>query len=211
MNIEQFQFQTLVLSAFDKYDLQIKESLRCLLHTIVFNRALGIVEPQDMDSDIFNLTYVMCKDDEIYHKIEDGIANFLQGFIGKKVDKGKICIAFYVTRSVPTWGIFTKEEKVFWERWVIPISVSRAKDRNSIEQRQHLREQALRESMTFIIQQVNEKKEHIPPVPSNPKGKSLVFSFDISYKLGDGESEAWGFEMIKDILKQGPPQLMKNN
>mmetsp|Transcript_69055 Transcript_69055/g.218401 ORF Transcript_69055/g.218401 Transcript_69055/m.218401 type:complete len:93 (-) Transcript_69055:806-1084(-) len=37
---------------------QIREVLRSILHTILFSRALGLVQPKDVDSELFNLTYV---------------------------------------------------------------------------------------------------------------------------------------------------------
>ncbi len=37
---------------------QVKEVLRILLHTIVFQRALGPVQPAERDSELFDLTWV---------------------------------------------------------------------------------------------------------------------------------------------------------
>lgn len=37
---------------------QMREALRVVLHTILFNRALGQVAPRDVDSDLFDITYV---------------------------------------------------------------------------------------------------------------------------------------------------------
>lgn len=36
----------------------MREVLRCILHTICFNRALGLVSPRDVDSELFDVTYV---------------------------------------------------------------------------------------------------------------------------------------------------------
>ncbi|CAK7339423.1 unnamed protein product [Dovyalis caffra] len=37
---------------------EIREVLRCILHTIVFHRALGLVRPKDIDLELFDITYV---------------------------------------------------------------------------------------------------------------------------------------------------------
>lgn len=42
----------------DVYAHQAPEVLRALLHTIVFHRALGLVRPQEVDSQLFDLTWV---------------------------------------------------------------------------------------------------------------------------------------------------------
>jgi autophagy-related protein 101 len=38
---------------------QAREALRCLLHTVLFNRALGQIRPRDVESELFDgITYV---------------------------------------------------------------------------------------------------------------------------------------------------------
>lgn len=44
----------------DVFAHQIPEVLRALLHTIIFHRALGLVRPQEVDSQLFDLTWVSC-------------------------------------------------------------------------------------------------------------------------------------------------------
>ena len=45
---------------------QIHEVLRCLIHTIVFNRALGCITPVEVDSELFDdVTYVKCDDQKV--------------------------------------------------------------------------------------------------------------------------------------------------
>ena len=47
-----------------------------LLHTIIFNRALGLVKPQEVDSELFDVTYVRCGDPSVDAKVEDKISAF---------------------------------------------------------------------------------------------------------------------------------------
>ena len=68
MNLEEHVLDVLVLPPF-----QVKEALRCLLHTILFNRALGPVRPREMDSELFALSYVRCGVTSVDKKVEDSI------------------------------------------------------------------------------------------------------------------------------------------
>jgi autophagy-related protein 101 len=53
-NCEVFTVQPI----FDLEQHQVREVLRILLHTIVFNRALGPVKPVERDSELFDVTWV---------------------------------------------------------------------------------------------------------------------------------------------------------
>ncbi|XP_065632079.1 uncharacterized protein LOC112033099 [Quercus suber] len=53
MNCEVCQLKDLEVEHFE-----IREVLRCILHTIVFHRALGLVRPKDVDLELFDVTYV---------------------------------------------------------------------------------------------------------------------------------------------------------
>jgi autophagy-related protein 101 len=37
---------------------QLREVLRCLVHTVIFNRALGPLKPEVHDSELFDITWV---------------------------------------------------------------------------------------------------------------------------------------------------------
>ncbi|KAK7848817.1 autophagy-related protein 101, partial [Quercus suber] len=52
MNCEVCQLKDLEVEHFE-----IREVLRCILHTIVFHRALGLVRPKDVDLELFDVTY----------------------------------------------------------------------------------------------------------------------------------------------------------
>jgi autophagy-related protein 101 len=52
---------------------QVREVLKCVIHTIIFNRALGHVSPRDMDLQLINISYVEAADDDIERLVEDGL------------------------------------------------------------------------------------------------------------------------------------------
>lgn len=54
---------------------QVREVLKCIIHTIIFNRALGHVSPRDMDLQLINISYVEVADDDIERQVEEGLRN----------------------------------------------------------------------------------------------------------------------------------------
>lgn len=52
---------------------QVREVLKCVIHTIIFNRALGHVYPRDMDLQLINVSYVEVADDDIERQVEVGL------------------------------------------------------------------------------------------------------------------------------------------
>lgn len=54
MNLERFEFKTIDVEPF-----QVKEVLGTLLHSIVFNRALGSISPKEIDCEALEgISYV---------------------------------------------------------------------------------------------------------------------------------------------------------
>lgn len=63
----------------------------------------------------------------------------------------------------------------------------------------------IRDRLLYIVQKVNDFKDHIPPITK--KESAAVFPFEISFSLGDkSDDSSWG---LFNMLKQGPPKLMK--
>ncbi|CAI7861831.1 unnamed protein product, partial [Closterium sp. NIES-53] len=77
---------------------QIREVLRCLLHTIMFHRALGLVRPKSIDSELFDITYVQCGDAEVERQIEEKIGQFSLWLEKNPTKKGQICLSFFEKR-----------------------------------------------------------------------------------------------------------------
>lgn len=70
--------ETLNLPLIEVEPHQVRELLRCVLHTVIFNRALGHVRPRDVDSELFDITYVHCGDEEVDRRVEARINEFCQ-------------------------------------------------------------------------------------------------------------------------------------
>ncbi|KHG24008.1 hypothetical protein F383_06361 [Gossypium arboreum] len=119
MNCEVCQLKELEVEHFE-----IREVLRCILHTIVFHRALGLVRPKDVDLELFEITYVQCGDVELEKKIDEKIDHFISWVEKHPNKKSQICLSFYEVKSKqPSW--FTnKTERLYWEQWYINLNVT---------------------------------------------------------------------------------------
>ena len=120
MNCEQVDLEPIEVERF-----QVKEVLKALLHSIIFQRALGAQQMRDTDSDLFDLSYVRSDSRAIDAKVEEQTEAF-----GKALERDEtmaahqVCLSFFERRVRPsTFGLFRSEEKVVWERWHIPLLV----------------------------------------------------------------------------------------
>jgi len=66
MNCEQIQLEELHVERF-----QVKEVLKILLHSIIFQRALGECRMRDIDSELFDISYVRCDSRLVEQKVEE--------------------------------------------------------------------------------------------------------------------------------------------
>ncbi|KAL3688761.1 hypothetical protein R1sor_015070 [Riccia sorocarpa] len=197
---------------------QIREVLRCILHTIMFNRALGLVRPKDVDSDLFDITYVQCGDSSIEKKIDEKIDNFLNWVEKHPNKKSQVCLSFYETRNKQMAWFSSKTERLYWEQWCIYLNVIQAPQFDTkpyygdntgtsseeMVSRKAALEVALREVILQILQYVNEKKDHIPPVL---RGSDVV-SFPYEINIPSSSDSSFGMDMFKRILQTTPPAML---
>ncbi|KAL9815689.1 hypothetical protein AtNW77_Chr5g0154281 [Arabidopsis thaliana] len=198
---------------------EIREVLRCILHTIVFHRALGLIRPKDIDLELFEITYVQCGEIEVEKKIDEKIEQFINWIEKHPNKKSQICLSFYEVKSKqPSW--FTKIERLYWEQWYINLNVLQptkppvgkshhsklvtdpgeaSEERSS---RRTLLEQSLQEVLFQIIKFVNEKKDHVPPINDGV----IYYPFEIT--IPSSSDSAFGMDMFKRILHSGHPSML---
>ncbi|XP_057868468.2 autophagy-related protein 101 [Cryptomeria japonica] len=215
MNCEVFQLKELEVEPY-----QIREVLRCILHTIVFHRALGVVRPKDVDLDLFEITYVQCGDSELEKKIEEKIDQFVSWVEKHPNKKSQICLSFYEIRNKSTGWFGNRAERFYWEQWYITMNVITSKAASSkshhgkaiaVEEvtmedgnpRHAALELALRDVLFQIIQYVNEKKDHIPPVQN-----SDAVSFPCEIAIPSTSDSSFGMDMFKRMLQTGTPGML---
>ncbi|KAL6572904.1 hypothetical protein OROHE_002380 [Orobanche hederae] len=205
MNCEVCQLKELDVEHFE-----IREVLRCILHTVLFHRALGLVRPKDIDLELFEITYVsdsqfryaiaavQCGDVELERKIDEKIDQFIDRVEKHPNKKNQICLSFYEVKNKQATWFTNKVERLYWEQWYINLNVAQhpkghsGKSHSSkivvdpgdtaAEARSARRgalESSLRDVLFQIIRFVNEKKDHVPPIP-NLEGVSFPYEITIS-------------------------------
>lgn len=234
MNCEVFSLPELEVESY-----QVKEVLRCILHTVVFNRSLGLARPREVDSELFEITYAHCGDRGIEEKIEKKLEEFCRSLEaagaesprslgggrgsnsnsnsgsglsigGSGYRRAQLCLSFYERRAKQVW--FSKqEEQVHWEKWRVNLLVVRRSLRESSfeaaeDRRQQLArlEQQLNETLVQILDNVNAKKDHIPPVVTSDV---TSFPFHISFPSAAAE-QSFGLDMVKRMLSASPPTML---
>lgn len=203
-NCEVVHLPTLVVEPF-----QVTEVLRCLFHTILFNRALGPVVAREIDAELFEITWPHCGDEAAERRLEGKIAQVHSWVERNKDKRATVRLSFFErpSHSVPSWVFLRQEQRLVWEEWNVTLVPAASFDS---EQRSQL-EIGLEECIHRIVTAVNEKKDHIPPVV---KGSPLTFNFDITVTAqtsGDSSSEssssvtAFGTELMRRVLSAAQP------
>eukprot|EP00775_Hariotina_reticulata_P000595 gene595-880_t len=200
------------LSAIEVELHQVREILRCVLHTIMFNRSLGQVKPQDVDSELFDITYVHCGDPSVEARLEAKINEACTFFEKKPQEMAQLCLSFYEPRRRPVnvaW-FGKQDERLYWERWCINLCIVQSdvfsQDHHSLAYtnarcvRQAQRQAQLQSLLTEVVTRVNEKRAHIPPVVSS---SPCSFPWDVA--ISGGSKLPLGLGTVKRMLLQGSP------
>uniref|UniRef100_A0A0D9XYW7 Autophagy-related protein 101 n=1 Tax=Leersia perrieri TaxID=77586 RepID=A0A0D9XYW7_9ORYZ len=138
---------------------EIKDVLRCILHTIFFHRTLSLVRPKDVDCEFFEITYVQCGLPELEKEVDEKIDQFVAWVEKHPHRSSQVCLSFFDEKNKhPGW--FGNKT----ERQALEESSSR---RVALESSIH-------EVLFQIINFANEKKDHIPPIPDR------IFNHEIS-------------------------------
>ncbi|XP_049383726.1 autophagy-related protein 101-like isoform X2 [Solanum stenotomum] len=192
MNCEVFNLKELDVEQFE-----IQDVLQCILHTIMFHRASGLIYPKNVDLELFEITYMQCNDVVIERKIDEKITQFIDKVKKHPNQKHQICVSFYESKNKQTLWFTKKVEHRYWEHWYVNLNVAHhpkpdsGKSRNSKvvnpeesapdkrEARHSGLELSLREVLFQIINFVKEKKDHIPSI-ENLEGASFPFEITIS-------------------------------
>ena len=167
---------------------QFKDALRCLLHTIIFNRALGPLRPCERDCETMRLSYACCGLDGVDEQIERAIDFFSKRMrpCGPDLYRGTLELSFSEQRRKSSFlGFSTKQTLVKWEQWRIRVRVDKTpravgstpEAEAERKRRDAQAEQALRERMKQVVELVLKGGPIVlPPMPvasrTSPSGGS---------------------------------------
>lgn len=209
----------------------IKEVLRSIVHTLLFNRALGSLQPVEASSALFQqITYAKIDDPLIDNHVDRDIDKFIMSIHKNRSEKANYYVSFYEKQAKKgMWPFSAKEEKLVWEIWNIPLHIKHAPlqlnntqqppqqppppasahpspsspaEISSVQRAEH----ALLANMHRMVEQLNNKTQHIPPIKQS--GAALTFNFECSYSCGGQPDDNWGLSTLKRMIKQGPPMLL---
>jgi hypothetical protein len=203
---------------------QVKDVLRCVLHTILFNRALGLVRPREVDLELFNITYVQCVDRGVERTVDERVQHVLHWMEKHPGKSVQVSLKFFEKRYKQAW--FSKqEERLYWEQWDVNISCKQSgssmggragtrhrsnttsvdtHDLQEHHEKQVRLQSLLRLVLTQILKHVNDKKEHIPPVVSSD---TVTFPYEIN--ISNPDTAPSSLVALKKLLTQTKaPQML---
>ncbi|ORX95334.1 DUF1649-domain-containing protein [Basidiobolus meristosporus CBS 931.73] len=170
--------------------LLLKDVLRAVLHSILFHRVFGNVRPREVD--FMDLTYVAIEDAGIDKAVEEKIPAFLKTIDASRNQRGQLAVMFYEKRTRKAW--FSKsEEEVCWEQWIITFTILRPNNERDRNQARMRTERQVADFLMDIVQIVNDRKDHIPPITNNDPNP---FPFQITVP---SVNDTWG-SMFKRML-----------
>uniref|UniRef100_A0A0E0BS79 Autophagy-related protein 101 n=1 Tax=Oryza glumipatula TaxID=40148 RepID=A0A0E0BS79_9ORYZ len=190
---------------------EIKDVLRCILHTIFFHRTLTLVRPKDVDCDLFEITYVQCGLPDLEKEVDEKINQFIAWVEKHPNRRSQVCLSFFDEKNKnPSW-FTSKTERIYWEQWFINLHVispkGHGKSRSS-KASTSIRGKALEEASSkraalgLLIQEVlfqiinfaNEKKDHIPPISDR------IFNHEISIPSSSDSVFGWNADVLRRVL-----------
>eukprot|EP00793_Prasinoderma_coloniale_P001119 PRCOL_00006110-RA len=173
---------------------ELREALRCVLHTVLFQRALGLARPRDVPSELF-----------------EGVSYATGGGAAGASSAATFAVemGFYERRTKQVW--FSKsEERVYWEKWRLKLSVVRPGlqgelvDGAARARRHAAAEAGVLRCMERVLELADARKDHLPPVVSS---EVVCFPFDITTPSATDSS--FGMDMLKKFVSQSPPSMLQ--
>ena len=103
------------------------EGVSAVIHTILFLRAPNLVKPEDHVCELLApLCYAKCGPLDVDNTVTQAITSLQNSLtsVGPYLSKGMIVLSFFEKREVKGFfGLVSNPEKVYFERWRIPIVV----------------------------------------------------------------------------------------
>ena len=201
----------------------VKNALHCLLHTIFFNRALGMVQPREVDADgRLDVYWVECNDPQVEETVRRRVDEFA-GWLAhafqaapNQPQRAVVTVQFYESKRVK--HLFSETvEKNLWEEWNIHLKISptgRPAGGDDVEERRQVERlsQELRDRMRIILEKVDEKKDHLPQVRQVGGGTAsgvatssagevlgMTYNYCIVLPMSDGSDKTAGGGFMKGL------------
>jgi hypothetical protein len=169
---------------------EIKSVLKAIVHTIMFNRNTKVlVVPRTCSCYEFqNLQYAMIDNIKLTKEVNDKVDKIYNILM----EHGTVVCGIVLYTKTITKGWFSNNEKLNeWERWVLPIKLSRGHIKNSLI----TRENKIKHEISKIFVGIDNNIE-------TPDSNNELYPFDI---ININEKSL--FDNVIDAIKQGPPKF----
>lgn len=175
MEKETFTIKGLVLE-----ERFVKDILRMLIHSILFQRELGVVIPRTIESES-GIHYLTLNDISTDKLVEDNIEQVYKRLVDNQ--RGTVVLSFYQFIKKKSFLVFQENSKHVWEEWRFPIRVIH----NDSKKMDLKMAKELRKVLMAIIEKICLKKEHLPSMgePDDPNVIRFPFEVSIIHDLGD--------------------------
>lgn len=157
----------------------------CLLHTIVFVRAFGMVEPLDQEIAGLGLSFARVNDAALDADIKDKVRLFHELQMAGK-STGELVLSFFEKRLRSSgWFVATQqEENVCWEKWTVRLRFQGAAPgagprvmELSAKDKAVLADEVLRR-VHFVLKFARTQQDHVPQMQQQSK-QVLPFPYTI--------------------------------
>lgn len=126
--INTMNIKEICLEEIEVHSTLVEETINCLLHTIIFLRHPKKVTPDDTSCTLLApLTYAKCNIKSIDNDVRQIVDVFNRTVtnVGPNVSRGGIYLSYYeISEEKGFFGLTTTTQKVYFEKWKIPIVVS---------------------------------------------------------------------------------------
>lgn len=177
----------------------MKESVRAILSSILFQRVLGAIVPQTRQA--IGVTYPCIINEQIDSLIEEKVSRLLQILDTDVNQERQIGVQFYEKRSKKSSWFGTRTQQDFcWEQWVLTVKIDRSQipDNDSEDGasiRRHIAANKLRDILVDVAGTASSNKDHIPAITTTSQ---VPFPYKIVIEAEPQSSDdRWGSSFMK--------------
>lgn len=148
-----------------------KEVLTAILHSILFHRLFGTVKPKTLE--VLDVTMPGVSDIEMENLITEKVDAFWKGVERGMGKRGQITVTFAEKKPKKGWfQVYTGDEEVPWEQWVINAEVRQPRDRERQQFDTNLAATLTKSVQTMLTHTSSERGRKAVPLITNATGIS---------------------------------------
>jgi autophagy-related protein 101 len=155
---------------------QVRDILRILVHSILFQRELGVVIPRTVESEC-GINYLTLNDINTDKVVEEQLFIFENKIC--EINSATLVISFYQSFKRKNFFMFNENSKHVWEEWKIPVRLIYSPGEDPRKADAKLTKK-VKKRIFNIIEKICERKEHLPPMGEPDDPNIIRYPFEIS-------------------------------